>query len=200
MIDVHPSNCKCQDCWAAKGHNPKDFRRSRSCPPGCDCRRHNPTHKPGCSCNQCRGKIKSVDVSVKSGSIRELPKQHRRPARPDVCECGHISAHHDLFGCTLCAKRRTVGKRCSEFRSRAGYSQRVDGSVYEREVSEAGFIKHIDELATCTRCWTVVKLGVAKTLTSVISARAHEQICREHVRAKQENRRPEPGDGSRIGA
>jgi hypothetical protein len=189
------------------------------CPPGCTCRRHNPRHREDCLCNRCGGAakrepkppkpkpaagqpwskaVRKADVMLKADVIPITRKSGHRH-RDDVCICGHLESRHDPFGCKTCSTRMEKGvsgaKPCHQFRSRTGYSQRANCTTYEREVRDEGFIKHIGELATCTGCWTVVKLGDTNTLTSVISARAHVQICTARVRARQESHRPGKGYG-----
>ena len=200
MIEIHRANCRCPMCVAPVIRHQnvvphKKKHTSRPCPPGCDCGRHNSVHQEGCMCPRHRPRVAKPD---------KLPRA-RKNANPEMCVCGHLKARHDLFGCQTCSAKvikahnegKPMPKSCSEFRSKAGTDDSDPPGTYEREVAKAGFIKHIGELATCTVCWTTVKLGAANTLTSVISARAHKQICIGHVRARRENHRPEPG--SQVG-
>jgi len=159
----------------------KPNKRARKCKPGCTCGRHTPKHKPDCKCNK----------------HRQAPKQRefvpRKNANPEMCVCGHLKGRHDPFGCKTCDfkvtnKHIVDGKPavpCHKFRSRAGYSNTSDGNAFAKEVAANGFIKHSGELATCTNCWQPIKLGKEQTLTSVIHARAHRQVCIERVRARE---------------
>jgi hypothetical protein len=178
------------------------------CKPGCTCRRHNPKHREDCLCNRCGGAARRVRLPKHAAAVEAqhradvIPIDRRKsghPHRNDVCLCGHVEDNHDPFGCKTCESRITNGfpssRPCLHYRPRYGYANKAEDMTYEQEVKSEGFIKHIGELATCTGCWTVVKLGEANTLTSVISARAHVQICTAHVRARQESRRPGKGYG-----
>lgn len=171
------------------------------CPPGCTCRRHRPRHRPECLCPRCGGTARRTP-KPKPRRANVIPIDRRKSEhgrREDVCVCGHVEYRHDPFGCKTCEYRIThrfpTSRPCLHYRPRYSYAIRADNMTYEREVKSEGFIKHIGELATCTGCWTVVKLGETNTLTSVINARAHVQICTAHVRAKQETRRPNRAKG-----
>lgn len=179
---------------------------SGACKPGCTCRRHNPQHREDCLCNRCGGASRRIRVARHNAAVRAqhradvIPIDRRKsghPKRDDVCVCGHLDKSHDPFGCKTCESRITNGvpgaRPCLHYRSRYGYTNRADTATYEREVKNEGFIKHIGELATCTACWMPVKLGETNTLTSVIAARAHNQICTARVRAERDKRRPEQG-------
>jgi hypothetical protein len=206
--EIHRDGCRCRSCVDYK-KAPKSVA-GKGCPPGCTCRRHNPRHREDCLCNRCGGaamrppKPKPAagqpwSKSQRKADVIPITRKSGFPRRDDVCICGHIESRHDPFGCKTCStrleKRVSGAKPCPQFRSRTGYSQRANKATFEREVKDEGFIKHIGELATCTACWTVVKLGDTNTLTSVISARAHVQICTARVRAEQERRRPGKGYG-----
>lgn len=155
-----------------------------ACKPDCTCGRHHAKHKPDCRCNRCPRRPKPVEEQAKRKD--EVITVAKRSINPDMCVCKHMRDRHDPFGCKTCESNIQHGharaRPCHQFRSRAGYAIRADHSTYEREVRREGFIRHIGDLATCTDCWQSVKLGAANTLTSVISARAHNQLCKGHVR------------------
>jgi hypothetical protein len=200
--EIHREGCRCRSCVDYK-KAPKSVA-GKGCPPGCTCRRHNPRHRPECLCNRCGGAARRTPkpkplAPQRKADVIPITRKSGHPRRDDVCVCGHVEFRHDPFGCKTCESRTThkfpASRPCLHYRPRYGYSSRADNMTYEREVKSEGFIKHIGDLATCTGCWTVVKLGETNTLTSVINARAHVQICTAHVRAKQERRRPGKGYG-----
>lgn len=157
----------------------------RKCEPGCDCARHNPVHRSDCSCPRCNPKAKVIPISRK-----KLPGEPRKNANPHMCWCGHSDFVHDLFGCTVCAAK---GKKCQAFHSKTEF--RDMGSKlkrYAEQVKAEGFINHNGELATCTQCWGTVKLGDPQSISSVISARAHNQSYHSYPR---ESTRPNRVDG-----
>lgn len=163
------------------------------CPSGCKCGRHSPVHKPGCICPIHRSRSPRAAYKPKG-----VPRRRGHAPKESVCLCTHVDTVHDMFGCKTCDKHvnnNVLGAtRCHEFRSRAGYPSKTETKAFGGDLKVEGFIKHEGDLATCTVCWMVVKLGVANTLTSVINARAHKQLCKDHVRPEQERDRPEPGE------
>lgn len=139
---------------------------SRKCPPGCDCKRHNPTHRIGCMCPRHRPKAPEPPKPVTLQEFRA-----RKNANPRSCWCGHYDIYHDNFGCRSCESQ---GKKCRDFRPKTGPKE-GSAKSYETEIAREGFVQHNGELATCSTCWMTVKLGVGHTLTALIAARAHNQ-------------------------
>lgn len=149
----------------------------RSCPPGCQCKRHNPTHKPGCKCPRCRPM---------------LSEESRTRTRKDRCVCGHIKSRHDIFGCRTCERSSPNGRdgaMCSAYCPKYGAAQEKQDS-YAPQVRKYGFILHQQETATCTSCWTVIKIGFVHSVTCAINAKAHALKCQQHQREKQARTRP----------
>jgi hypothetical protein len=145
-------------------YNPKR-RKGASCEPGCTCRRHtNNTHRPGCLCPRCRPKRSAEEIAFS-----------RKHKRPDRCVCGHIEKRHDLFGCKACEEKGGPdpgGQLCGEFRALDAPAKPQDVD-YARQVAKYSFIAHQRELATCTKCWQVIKIGYVHSLECVLNARAH---------------------------
>ena len=142
---------------------------SKACKAGCQCGRHNSKHKPDCKCNRCMPRSKDGNV---------IPLRQRKRRNPEQCVCGHIDNRHDYFGCKTCESR---GKVCAKFRSVAKHKYKANKArAYDQEVQDEGFVEHHGELATCTSCWEPIKIGVAHTLSCVITARAHSIKCREN--------------------
>lgn len=153
--------------------NPHGGNNGNTCKPGCNCGRHKSVHRSDCKCNRCPG----------HPSARK--RIYAPPRRPDRCACGHIEARHDAFGCKTCEDRGYSGKRlCAEFRQH-GAPVKPRDNTFAREVQREGFITHNLELATCTNCWGVIKIGFVHSVSCVINAKAHSQKCR-----KPQGRRP----------
>lgn len=157
---------------------PKGRPISRACKPGCTCGRHtNANHKPDCKCPLCRPR---------------MPKRGRwRPdKRPDRCKCKHIESRHDEFGCTVC-------DLCTEFVAYDSPAKPKD-RTFAREVHRLGFIAHTGDMATCSTCWGTVKIGGMHSVSCVINAKAHKQLCSKSSGKAKENCSPNRAIGSRI--
>lgn len=143
---------------------------SRACKPGCTCKRHKPTHKPDCACRKCAPRM-------------PIKRNWRPPKRTDRCMCGHVEARHDKLGCKVCAEAGKA-KLCLAFRNSLQPHKPQD-NTFAREVQRAGFISHREEIATCSLCWTPVKIGFLHSVSCVINARAHNQLCsKRHGKSK----------------
>jgi hypothetical protein len=123
----------------------------------------------------------------------------RKPRKPrkskkmhdDICICKHNVDLHDMFGCKKCDTLRAAGRKslgCTRFQAQSGKLIPEDED-FKNRVKEYGFIKHEDEIATCTICWMSIKIGPLGTVSSVMGARAHALPCKERteklVRSRQ---------------
>ncbi|QHB37493.1 hypothetical protein SEA_LEOPARD_89 [Mycobacterium phage Leopard] len=102
----------------------------------------------------------------------------RANANPYTCWCEHHEESHDIFGCRACDK---MGRKCQRFRSKASTPPEPPKD-YADEIKKAGFINHNGDLATCSTCWGVVKLGDVHKVSAVINAKAHNQTYHEKPR------------------
>jgi hypothetical protein len=85
-----------------------------------------------------------------------------------------------MFGCHTCDGNKTGNKTdnkvCTGFRAETETT--ASENLNDSKIAEAGMLKHVGEIATCTKCFMPVKIGEPGTLSAVISARAHVQICK----------------------
>lgn len=73
----------------------------------------------------------------------------------------------------------------------------LQDNSFARAVAKLGFIEHIGELATCTNCWSVVRIGVRHSVASEKYAREHAQKCTKRARLKENRTRPNRAEGVR---
>lgn len=156
-IESHPTNCKCVVHKALRENRPA------VCPPGCDCAKHNkPKCPPGCKCG------------------RHRMRKTRKQLRDERCVCGHLIGTHDMFGCHTCdGQDDGTGKpirTCSQFRPET--QPPPTNNLNDQRIAEANMLKHVGDIATCTKCLMPVKIGKPGTLAAVIAARAHTQLCK----------------------
>lgn len=170
--DQHPKNCKCT--IHAPKKKPKAAEKPKrtgqyNCAPGCTCSKHNrPLCPPGCGCKRHKPNYK-----------RNKPRQ----PNPERCLCGHLIGGHDIFGCHTCDnsgedeyKPGKPVRYCKGFRAETGPRPKEDPN--DQRIAEAHMLKHIGELAICSKCLMPVKIGKPGTLAAVIAARAHAQLCK----------------------
>lgn len=90
--------------------------------------------------------------------------------------CNHIPSRHN----PKCETCKHHGEECLEY---VAPTRLTSGdNTFFNEVRRQGFIHHSGELATCTVCWQVIKVGFSNSVTSVINAKAHKLKCNEHKR------------------
>lgn len=164
---VCPPDCRCGK------HAPRKHDISTH-PPGCNCIAHNLTRntepcEPGCHCG------KHFQRKCPRGCTCGRHNRRQRMLQEYTCLCRHHKRHHDAFGCQMCAKHRHVDEMCMAFRSEIAPVEKQD--QYGKKVIAEGFTKHVDEIATCTACWMPVKIGRPGTISCVIAAKAHKQLC-----------------------
>lgn len=195
MTEVHRAGCQCRSCvdYTKVEDKPgKPHRRHRRCQPGCNCRRHDrhngykprhdaePNGRAGrnrCVCGHLDVRHDSFGCKTCDGQDRDCPEFRSRADYFDKCaRCRHLPSRHN----TQCESCKLYGKSCPEYVPPTKYHTK--DKTFINEVKRNGFIHHVGELATCSNCWQVIKIGLAHSVSSVINARAHSQLCRSRVR------------------
>lgn len=159
------------------------------CPPGCTCGKHYRKRKGRqtklpqiCRVPDCpeEAKIRWLCETHyhswrRSGSFvlkNKMAVSKFPTMKPFRCMCGCRSTHHDIAGCLTenCKCLKLVQANESLWAER------------HRVINRLGFANHLNDTATCTRCFTPVRIGLWSD--AQVLQRANEHAKRSCLKTK----------------